>query len=93
MLKNTETTMSRTLCIFLALALFGLTPGCLSFRKNPKPKENPAIAAELEESFRQRWIEKRTGELTAGGLAADVARVRAVEEFKTKFNFAEPRAK
>jgi hypothetical protein len=47
-----------------------------------------AIAAELEESFRQRWVEKRASELIARGLAADLARTQAFEEFKTKYNFS-----
>jgi hypothetical protein len=93
MLKNTEIIMTRTLCLLLTLALVGLTSGCLFSRKNSKPKENQAIAAELEESFRQRWIEKRTAELTARGLAADLARPQAIEEFKAKFNFPEPKTK
>lgn len=73
--------------IVFALIGLGLTTGCLSSRKNAKPKENQAIAAELEESFRQRWIEKRAAELTGRGLAPDLARAQAIEEFKAKYNF------
>jgi hypothetical protein len=71
----------------LALSSFLLTAGCLHSGKNAKPKENQAIAAELEESFRQRWIEKRANELGARGMAADLARAQAIEEFKTKYTF------
>jgi hypothetical protein len=73
--------------ITFALTGLCLTAGCLSTRKNAKPKETTAIAAELEESFRQRWVEKRASELIARGLAADLARTQAFEEFKTKYNF------
>lgn len=69
------------------LASLLLTAGCFHFGKNDKPKENPAIAAELEESFRQRWIEKRALELGAKGMASDVARAQAIEEFKARYNF------
>jgi hypothetical protein len=85
--------MNRPLSLLLALVCLNLTAGCISLRKNPKPTENPAIAAELEESFRQRWIEKRAGELTAKGVTADLARTQAIEEFKGKFNFPEPKTK
>jgi hypothetical protein len=73
--------------IVVALIGLGLSAGCLSSRKNPKPKETQAIAAELEESFRQRWIEKRAAELSGRGLAPDLARAQAIEEFKAKYNF------
>lgn len=85
--------MIRSTSLLLALVCLNLTAGCLSLRKNSKPIENPAIAAELEESFRQRWIEKRAGDLTAKGVAADLARTQAIEEFKVKFNFPEPKTK
>ena len=79
--------MIRPLSLLFAFICLQLTAGCLGSRKNPKPKENQAIAAELEESFRQRWVEKRASELIARGLAADLARTQAFEEFKTKYNF------
>lgn len=85
--------MNRPLSLILAFVCLLVTAGCLNSRKNPKPKENPAIAAELEESFRQRWIEKRAGELAAKGVTADLARTQAIEEFKAKFNFPEPKTK
>ena len=85
--------MNRPLSLLLTLVCLILTAGCINSRKNPKPKENMAIAAELEESFRQRWIEKRAGELTAKGVTADLARTQAIEEFKVKFNFPEPKKK
>lgn len=85
--------MKRLTLPILALSGLFLTAGCLHSGKNAKPKENQAIAAELEESFRQRWIEKRAGELTTRGMAADLARAQAIEEFKTKYNFPAPTAR
>ncbi|MBC7368783.1 MAG: hypothetical protein H7343_18565 [Undibacterium sp.] len=79
--------------LLLFLSGLSLTAGCFHFGKNAKPKENPAIAAELEESFRQRWIEKRAIELGTKGMAPDLARAQAIEEFKTKYNFPAPTAR
>ncbi len=79
--------MKRPTLSLFALSCLLLTAGCFHFGKNAKPKENQAIAAELEESFRQRWIEKRANELAAQGLAADLARSQAIEEFKAKYTF------
>lgn len=47
------------------------------------------IAAEVEESFKNRWIARRMGELQAAGKAADAreARVMALEEFKKTFEY------
>ncbi len=85
--------MKRPTLSLLALSCLLLTAGCSYFGKNAKPKENQAIAAELEESFRQRWIEKRATELTSRGMAADLARSQAIEEFKTKYTFPTSTAK
>jgi hypothetical protein len=61
--------------------------GCLFAKKPAKPRENPAISAEIEDSLRQRWIEKRTAELVAQGVAADAARAQATEEFRVKYAY------
>ena len=60
-------------------------PGCLFGKKHPKAKEQSAIAAETEESFRQRFVDKRSGELVAQGLNAEAARAQALEEFKVRY--------
>jgi len=83
----------RTLLFLIASLSLAFGSGCLFSRKGSKPKENPAIAAELEESFRQRWIEKRAAELVAKNLAPDLARAQAIEEFKARYNFPEPKRK
>ena len=84
---------TRLTSLIFAFTGLCLTTGCFSSRKNAKPKETTAIAAELEESFRQRWVEKRAGELIGRGLAADLARTQAFEEFKTKYIFSTPPAR
>lgn len=63
-----------------------LLTGCgLTARKNDKPKESSAIAADTEATFRQRWMEKRTSELAAQGVEAGAARAQAANEFQAKF--------
>jgi len=64
-LSKTSAMMKRLTLPPSPFPVFLLTAGCLHSGKNAKPKENQAIAAELEESFRQRWIEKRASELGA----------------------------
>jgi hypothetical protein len=69
------------------------TAGCGMFsRKNDRPKESSAIAADVEETFRRRWMEKRVSELAAQGIDANAATAQAESEFRTKFGFA-PRRK
>lgn len=76
-----------SLLILLSLAfLFG---GCLFHRKKvEKPKDNPEIATEVEQTFRQRWIAKRMGELQAAGVTDPrQARQQAADEFKAKYEY------
>lgn len=69
--------------LFVLLAALTLNGGCFNITK-PKP-----IAGTVEESFKNRWIAKRMGELQANGKAADAreARAMAVEEFKKKYEY------
>lgn len=62
-------------------------------KKNPRAKESSAIASEVEESFRKRWMEKRVGELTAQGQTPEAARSQADAEFRERFAFAQPAKK
>jgi len=76
--------------LFLAcLAAFVLlsSPGCHWFRKSNKPKENPAIASEVETDFRNRWIDRRIAEITAGGTDAVTARTQAEREFQQRYPY------
>lgn len=76
--------MKRSLLFLLILPL-ALLAGCKHGPK--KPKENPAFASEIEEGFKQRWVEKRAGELMALGLRPDLARQQAIDEFRDRFGY------
>lgn len=79
--------MKRSLIFVLLLPLAFLN-GCKHGTKKPKtPKENPAIASEVEESFKQRWVEKRAGDLMALGLRPDLARQQAINEFRVRYGY------
>lgn len=74
---------------FTVLVVFAAgSAGCSLFKKNDRAKESSAIARDVEETFRRRWIEKRAAELVAQGTAADPARVQAGNEFREQFPFA-----
>jgi hypothetical protein len=77
----------RLLLPFLVAVLF-LTGGCGMFsRKSGKPKDTGAIASEVEEGLRKRFIDHRTAELTAQGVAAEAARAQATDEFRQKYEY------
>ncbi len=76
--------MKRSLILPLLLPL-ALLAGC---KHGPsKPKENPAVASEIEESFKQRWVEKRAADLVALGLRPDLARQQAIDEFGVRYGY------
>ena len=72
------------LLLFAAFTTLVAATGCSS-----KPRPSPRVAAEVEESFRQRWIAKRMAELQASGKAVDARQARrmATDEFKLRFAF------
>ena len=79
--------MKRRSLLVVSAALV-LVTGCSHFKKTKKPKENPAIAADTDENFRQRYIEKRAAEIVvAGGVTAEAAKAQAAEEFKTRYGY------
>jgi hypothetical protein len=68
---------------FLCLASILALTACSS-----KPKPNPAMATEVEQAFKARWIAKRIGELTQAGVNDPrEARRQATEEFKQRYEF------
>jgi hypothetical protein len=73
-----------TILCLLSAAILSST-GCNLFRKNKKPKENPAIASEVEGEFRQRWVERRAAELVGQGTDALNARNQAEKEFQERY--------
>ena len=78
----------RPLPAFLLLAAALAAGGCsLLSRKPAEPKENPSLAGQTEDVLRRRWIERRSAELAAQGVAADAARTQAAAEFPAKFPY------
>jgi hypothetical protein len=78
--------MTKPLVAVLLATSTLLFAGCGLFsKKEKKPKESTAIAADVEETFRRRWVEKRSGELTAQGLDATAARTQAETEFRDRY--------
>ena len=68
---------------FLCLAAILALTACSS-----KPKPNPAMATEVEEAFKARWIAKRINELTQAGVTDPrEARRQATEEFRQRYEF------
>jgi hypothetical protein len=76
-----------TLLVCLSAAMVASVTGCHFFKKSKKPKENPAIAADTEANFRERWLERRVPELTAQGTDAATAQQQAEREFQEKFPY------
>jgi hypothetical protein len=79
--------LQRTFLPVLAIIVLTSANGCSVFKKSKKPKPNPAIAAETEGDFRQRWIEHRAAELIAQGTAAEAAREMATKEFPAAYPY------
>lgn len=85
--------LKSTILLCLAVLVLGAASGCNLFRKSKKPKQNPAIAAELETSYRQRWLDRRAAELATQGVEAAAAREQAEKEFHEKFPYLNERKK
>ena len=80
--------MTRPLLLLGLSACLAVTTGCGMFSKKPaREKESSAIASDVEETFRRRWMDKRVAELTAQGATADAARQQAEGEFREKYGF------
>ena len=79
--------MIKPLFLIVGITMLALSTGCLFSKKGAKANESSAISADVEESFRRRWVEKRSGELTAQGTAADAARTQAEAEFRERYGF------
>jgi hypothetical protein len=79
--------MIKAFSLTLCLTVLCCSSGCLFSKKANRPKESSTISADVEESFRKRWVEKRASELTAQGTADDVARASAESEFRERYGF------
>ncbi len=80
--------MTNPLTFTVLLVLAAATAGCTLFKKSDRPKESSAIASDVEETFRRRWMEQRVGQIVAQGATPDAARVQAEAEFRERFAFA-----
>ena len=80
------TAFNRIALVILAASSLCLA-GCLFSKKSGKPKESKAIASQVDEEFKQRWIEKRAGELMTRGVSPDIARGQAIEEFRLNYGY------
>lgn len=78
-----------TRSVLLSCLALAFLAGCSFARKASKPRENPAISREVEESFQKRWVDRRSGELVAQGKAADAARTQAEAEFRERYEFTQ----
>jgi hypothetical protein len=79
--------MIKAFLFVLCVTLIGTSTGCLFSKRTNRAKETSAISADVEESFRRRWVEKRAAELTAKGTANDAARTQAEAEFRERYVF------
>ncbi|MBL9186025.1 MAG: hypothetical protein JNK23_00965 [Opitutaceae bacterium] len=79
--------MLRLLLLPALILMAVVSAGCFFSKKTPRAKEAPAIAADVEESFRKRWVDKRTAELAGQGTAAEAARAQAETEFRDRYGF------
>jgi hypothetical protein len=79
--------MTKALLLAASLSTLLLSSGCFFSKKTNRTKESSAISAEVEESFRKRWVEKRTAELTAQGSSGDAARAKAEAEFRERYGY------
>jgi len=80
--------MIKPLTLSVLLVFAAATSGCTLFKKSNQPKESSAIASDVEETFRRRWMEQRVGQVVAQGATPDAARVQAETEFRERFAFA-----
>ncbi len=72
-------------CLLIVLVAPFFVTSCSSSKK----KEANAIAGQIEEGFKQRWIANRMKELQLSGEVPDArdARRKATEEFRTKYEY------
>lgn len=79
--------MFRVALSLLLASLAVSSSGCLFWKKKPHAAKPSYQCADLEASFKVRWLEKRTSELTAEGKTAAEAAARAEQEFAQQFAY------
>jgi hypothetical protein len=73
--------------LLLSCLAISLLTGCSMFKRG-KAREETQITAEVQETFRKRWVDKRTADLVAQGTAAEAARAQAEREFNATYDFS-----
>lgn len=84
----TRVMTKRLLPIFLSVGVL-LSSGCIFSKKPRKEQESATPASQTEKVFRERWIARRTAELSAQGVTTP--QQQAEQEFQQKYSFANPR--
>jgi hypothetical protein len=80
----------RLLPSVVALSVLALGGGCLFPKNFSKAKKDKHVSADMEKEFKQRWMEKRVGDLTAQGMSPDKATAQALAEYDAKYSFTRP---
>jgi hypothetical protein len=83
--STNEPSMTKRILLSLLAVSFVLAGTACRSHKKDSITNKPA--AEMEASFKQRWVDKRVNELVASGIAADAAREKANREFNAQFEF------
>jgi lipoprotein NlpI len=73
--------------LLLSCVTIALLSGCSMFKRD-KAREETQITAEVQETFRKRWVDKRTADLVTQGTAAEAARAQAEREFNATYDFS-----
>lgn len=79
--------MIKAVSLPVSVLTLALCTSCSFSKKAQRAKENSAISADVEESFRKRWVDKRAGELAGQGTGGDAARTQAETEFRERYNY------
>ena len=85
--------IKRLLPSAVAVSVLALCGGCLFPKNFSKEKKDSHVSADMEKEFRQRWMEKRVGDLTAQGLSPAAAQAQAAAEFNAKYSYTSAAAK
>jgi len=72
----------------LVISAAALSSGCFSSSKK-KRGEDKSIPLAVEQSLKDRWMEKRSAELAQQGLSPYAAQRQAESEFSKKYSYTQ----
>jgi len=72
----------------LVVSAAALSSGCFSSSKKKRAEEK-SIPVAVEQSFKDRWMEKRSAELVQQGLTPYAAQRQADSEFAKKYSYTQ----